>query len=135
MSVDKLQPIPDYGYHTLGKFTADRRSGNSAPRHSAMIFPRTRSVMKLHGVVKGTTIELEANPELPDGQRVVVELQIATTGLNTDRSSARDLQHRVATDTGFESIGRTRLLRERITARLGGNLLDSADLIREDRTR
>ena len=91
--------------------------------------------MKLHGVVKGTTIELEANPELPDGQRVLVELQIATIEVNTDRLSPRDLQHRAPTDTDCESIGRARLLRERIAARLGGNLLDSADLIREDRTR
>ena len=30
--------------------------------------------MRMHGVVKGTTIELEDDPELPDGQRVVVEL-------------------------------------------------------------
>ena len=91
--------------------------------------------MKLHGVVKGTTIELEDDPELPDGQRVVVELEIPTTVFDSGPLSDYGLENRVAAEPDFASIRRARLLRERIAARLGGNLLDSADLIREDRAR
>ena len=91
--------------------------------------------MKLHGVVRGTTIELEADPELPDGQRVVVELEIAMTEFNTDSISARDLESRIASDPEFASIRQARSLREKIATRLSGNLLNSVELIREDRAR
>ena len=91
--------------------------------------------MKLRGVVKGTTIELEADPELPDGQRVVVELEIQTAGFNADPLAGPDLKDRIATDPNLESIQQTRSLRDRIATRLEGNLLNSLDLIREDRGR
>ena len=77
--------------------------------------------MKLHGVVKGKTIELETDPELPEGQQVLVELEIPMPKIN--RALASD------------NTRRARALRERITTRLGGRLLDSVDLIREDRSR
>ncbi len=91
--------------------------------------------MKLRGVVKGTTIELEADPELPDGQRVVVELEIQTSGFNADPLDDPNLKDRIATDPNLESIQQTRSLRDRIATRLEGNLLNSVDLIREDRGR
>ena len=91
--------------------------------------------MKLRGVVKGKTIELEANPELPDGQSVLVELEIPTTEFKAVSLSSQELEDRITTDSAFETIRQTRMLRERITARRGGDLLDSADLIREDRSR
>jgi len=77
--------------------------------------------MKLHGVVKGKTIELETYPELPDGQSVLVELEISMPKSNHDPASA--------------NMSQARALRERIATRLGGRLLDSVDLIREDRSR
>ena len=91
--------------------------------------------MKLHGVVRGTTIELEANPELPDGQRVLVELEIPITESNTEPISELDLESRIASDPDFASIRQARSLRERIATRLSGKLLNSVELIREDRTR
>ena len=91
--------------------------------------------MKLHGVVKGRTIELESNPELPEGQQVLVELEIPTAESNGDPLSDLELEHRIATDPDFADIRQARELRERIAARLGGNLLTSVDLIKEDRTR
>ena len=77
--------------------------------------------MKLHGVVKGKTIELETDPDLPNGQSVLVELEICMPKSNPDLAS--------------ENIRQARALRERIAKRLGGRLLDSVDLIREDRSR
>lgn len=91
--------------------------------------------MRLHGVVKGKTIELETDPELPEGQPVLVELEIPTAELHANPLSDRELENRIATDPAFADIRHARELRERIAARLGGNLLDSVDLIREDRTR
>ena len=91
--------------------------------------------MKLHGVVRGTTIELEANPELPDGQRVLVELEIPITESNTEPISELDLESRIASAPDFASIRQARSLRERIATRLSGKLLNSVELIREDRTR
>ncbi len=91
--------------------------------------------MKLHGVVKGTTIVLQGDPELPDGQRVVVELEIPTTGTSADTLSDRELENKIATDPAFEDIRRARTLRERVAVRLGGNLPDAVDLVREDRSR
>jgi hypothetical protein len=91
--------------------------------------------MKLHGVVKGKTIELATDPELPEGQPVLVELEIPTPELNADPLSDRDLENRIATDPGFEDIRQARALRATIATRLGGSLLNSVDLIREDRSR
>ena len=91
--------------------------------------------MKLRGVVKGKTIELEANPELPDGQRVLVELEIPTSEFNVVSLSSRELEDRITTDPAFETIRQARMLRERITTRLGVKPIDSVDLIREDRSR
>ena len=91
--------------------------------------------MKLHGVVKGKTIELATDPELPEGQPVVVELEIPTPKFNAVSSSSRDLENRIATDSAFEDIRQARAIREGIAARLGGRLLNSIDLIREDRAR
>ena len=48
--------------------------------------------MKLHGVVKGKTIELATDPELPEGQPVLVELEIPTPEFNADPLSDRDLE-------------------------------------------
>ncbi len=91
--------------------------------------------MRLNGVVKGRTIELETDPELPEGQPVLVELAIPTVELDADPLSDLELEHRIAADPAFASIRQARALREKIAARLGGNLLNSVDLIREDRTR
>lgn len=91
--------------------------------------------MRLHGVVKGKTIELETDPELPEGQPVLVELEIPTAELDADPLSDLELEHRIATDPAFADIRQARDLRERIAARLEGKLLNSVDLIREDRTR
>lgn len=91
--------------------------------------------MQLYGVVKGKTIELEADPELPDGQRVLVDLEIPTTEPRPDAVADQELESRVASDPDFESIREARALRERIAARLGGDLLDSVELVREDRIR
>lgn len=77
--------------------------------------------MKFHGVVKGKTIELETDPELPEGQRVMVELEVLISKTNPAPAS--------------ENTSQARALRERIAKRLGGRLLDSVDLIREDRSR
>ena len=77
--------------------------------------------MKLHGVVKGKTIELDADPELPNGQSVLVELEITMPKSNPAPAS--------------ENIRQARALRETIAARLGGRLLDSVELVREDRSR
>ena len=38
--------------------------------------------MKLHGVVKSSTIELEGDPELPDDERALVELRILKAGID-----------------------------------------------------
>ena len=91
--------------------------------------------MKLHGVIKGKTIELETDLELPEGQPVLVELEIRTPELDADPLSDLDLENRIATASAFADIRQARELRERIAARLGGSLLNSVDLIREDRTR
>ena len=91
--------------------------------------------MKLQGVVKGTTIVLQGDPELPDGQRVVVELEILKTGTGADRLSDRELESRIATDPAFEDIRQARMRRESIATRSGGNLTNSVDLVREDRSR
>lgn len=91
--------------------------------------------MKLHGIVKGSTIELEGDPDLPDGQRVLVELEIPKAGIDAKPLSDRELENRIATDLAFEDIRQARALRERIAARLEGNLANSVDLIREDRSR
>ena len=91
--------------------------------------------MKLHGVVKGKTIELETDLELPDGQPVLVELEIPKSELDADPLSGLELENRIATARALADIRQARELRERIAARLGGNLLTSVDLIREDRTR
>ena len=91
--------------------------------------------MKLHGVIKGKTIELATDPESPEGQPVLVELEIPTPEFNADPLSDRDLENRIATDPGFEDIRQARALRETIATRLGGSLINSVDLIREDRSR
>ena len=91
--------------------------------------------MRMHGVVKGTTIELEDDPELPDGQRVVVELEIPTTGSHPGALSDREFEDRIASDPDFEDIRQARALRDRIATRQGGNLIDSVELVRQDRTR
>ena len=91
--------------------------------------------MRLNGVVKGKTIELDTDPELPEGQQVRVELEIPTVELRDNPSSDLELENRIATDPDFAGIRQARDLRDRISARLGGNLLNSVDLIREDRTR
>ena len=91
--------------------------------------------MKLHGVVKGSTIELESDPELPDGQRVVVELEIPRAGIYARPLSDGELENRIATDPAFEDIRQARALRGRIAARVVGDLPGSVDLVREDRSR
>ena len=91
--------------------------------------------MRLNGIVKGKTIELETDPALPEGQPVLVELEIPTAELHADPLSDLEIENRLATDPAFADIRQARDLRERIAARLGGNLLNSVDLIREDRTR
>ena len=91
--------------------------------------------MRVHGVIKGKTIELETDPELPEGQPVLVELEIQTAALHAIPPSDREFENRIATDPAFADIRHARELRDRIAGRLGGNLLDSVDLIREDRTR
>ena len=91
--------------------------------------------MKLHGVVKGSTIELEGDPELPDGQRVLVELEIPKVGIDIKPLSDLELENRIATDPAFEDIRQARALRDRIAARLVGDLPSSVDLVREDRSR
>ncbi len=91
--------------------------------------------MQLYGVVKGKTIELEADPELPDGQRVLVDLEISTTASHPGALSDHEFEHRIASDPDFEGIRHARALRERIARRRGGNLIDSTESIREDRMR
>ncbi len=91
--------------------------------------------MKLHGIVKGLTIELEGDPDLPDGQRVLVELEIPKAGINAKPLSDRELENRIAKDLAFEDIRQARALRERVAARLEGNLASSVGLVREDRSR
>ena len=91
--------------------------------------------MQLYGVIKGKTIELEADPELPDGQRVLVDLEIPAAEPRPDAVSDQALENRVASDPDFEGIRQTKALRERIAARLGGDLLNSVELVREDRIR
>lgn len=91
--------------------------------------------MRLNGVVKGKTIELDTDPELPEGQPVLVELEIPTGELHANPLSDLDLENRIATDPAFANIRQARELRARIAARLEGNLLNSVDLVREDRTR
>ena len=91
--------------------------------------------MKLHGVIKGKIIQLETDPELPHGQHVLVELDIPTTESSGAPLYDQDFENRITTDPAFESIRQARSLRERISFRLGGNLLNSANLIREDRLR
>lgn len=91
--------------------------------------------MRLNGVVKGKTIELETDPELPEGQPVLVELEIPTAESHGGPLSDLELEHRIATDPYFADIRQARELRERIAARLGGNLTTSVDLIRKDRSR
>ena len=91
--------------------------------------------MRLNGFVKGKTIELETDPELPEGQQVMVELKIPTAESHADALSDLELETRIATDPDFAGIRQARALRGKIAARLGGNLLNSVDLIREDRAR
>lgn len=91
--------------------------------------------MRLNGVVKGKTIELETDPELPEGQPVLVELEIPTADLHPNPLSDLDLENRIDTDPAFANIRQARELRARIAARLEGNLLNSVELIREDRAR
>lgn len=91
--------------------------------------------MKLHGVIKGKTIELETDPELSEGQRVLVELEITMPPSNPDSLSCGDFENGRATNPASENIRQARALRQRIAARLGGHLLNSVDLIREDRSR
>ncbi len=91
--------------------------------------------MRLNGVVKGKTIELDTDPELPEGQPVLVELEVSTAASNADPLSDLDLENRIATDPDFADIRQARELRNKIAARLAGNLLNSVDLIREDRAR
>lgn len=91
--------------------------------------------MKLHGVVKGKTIELETDPELPDGQSVLVELETTMPMPKPDPSPHRDLENGTSGDSGSDNMRQARALRETIAARLGGRLLDSGDLLREDRSR
>ena len=91
--------------------------------------------MKLKGVVKGQTIELDSDPELPDGQRVLVELAIPATEPIPQPSTDAGLEFLIATDPGFESIRQVRSLREAIAIRLGGPLPSSVEAIRADRSR
>ena len=91
--------------------------------------------MKLRGVVKGNTIELETDPELPEGQRVWVELEATMPTSNPDPSSHGNIESGISTESASENMRQARALRERIAARLGGRLLNSVDLIREDRSR
>lgn len=91
--------------------------------------------MKLHGIVKGKMIELATDPELLEGQRVVVELEIPPAEFSSDALYGRDLENRIATDPALEDIRQARAIRERIAARLGGSRLNSVELIREDRRR
>lgn len=116
--VDKSLPMPD--------------DGNYSGRESARV---NEAAMKLHGIVKGLTIELEGDPDLPDGQRVLVELEIPKAGINAKPLSDRELENRIAKDLAFEDIRQARALRERVAARLEGNLASSVGLVREDRSR
>ena len=91
--------------------------------------------MKVHGIVKGRTIELDADPELPDGQRVLVELEITIPTSNPDSLSHGDFENGRSANPASENIRQARALRDRIASRQGGSLLNSVDLIREDRAR
>ena len=91
--------------------------------------------MKLHGVIKGKTIELETDPELPDGQRVLVELEITMPTSNPDSLSHGDFENGKSASPASENIRQARALRDRIAARQGASLLNSVELIREDRSR
>ena len=91
--------------------------------------------MQLYGVVKGKTIELEVDPELPDGQRVLVDLEISSTASDRGPFSDQEFETRITSDHDFEGIRQARALRERIARRRGGNLIDSVESVREDRTR
>ena len=91
--------------------------------------------MKLHGVVKGKTIELETDPELPEGQRVWVELEATMPTSNPHPSSHGDLEKGTSSASGSDNMRQARTLRETIAARLGGRPLNSGELIREDRAR
>ena len=52
--------------------------------------------MKLNGVVKGKTIELDTDPKLPEGQPVLVELEIPTAELHARVCRQNNLVHIMA---------------------------------------
>ena len=66
--------------------------------------------MKLRGVVRGQTIELETSTGLPDGQCVQVELEIAASQTTAGTKADQDLETRIATDPAFEDIRQARAL-------------------------
>ena len=71
--------------------------------------------MKLRGVVRGQTIELETSTGLPDGQCVQVELEIAASQTTAETKADQDLETRIATDPAFEDIRQARALRGCVT--------------------
>ena len=67
--------------------------------------------MKLHGIVRGQTIELDVSTGLPDGQRVRVELETAAIPDTAETKRDPDLETRIATEPAFQNIREARALR------------------------
>lgn len=82
--------------------------------------------MKTKGVIRGTTIELDAAADLPDGQAVELEINALTApdAVASNPDHSQDDAMRAADE-----------LRQRIAERVGGNLDCSSRYVREDRER
>ena len=104
--------------------------------------------MKVRGTVKGNTITFDDCIDLPEGQRVEVEVHLVTPepaaeveGTTTEPSDARtypmppELEARIATEPQFENLRRADKIREELAKRWGGPRNLATQFIREDRER
>ena len=104
--------------------------------------------MKASGAVQGRTIAIDTPINLPEGQRVEVDIQIlareSETPARRDKSNEAvlrldmtkdEIDAIIATDPRFEGIRRLDRMRARLLERWGGPLDLSTQFIREDRDR
>ena len=101
--------------------------------------------MKVRGVVKGQTIELETPAGLPEGQQVEVEICVAAKAAQTEDAKERpapyapltpeELDAKIASDPKFEEMRKAREFRNKLEKQWGGKLNLSVQDVREDRDR
>lgn len=103
--------------------------------------------MKVRGTVKGKSIAVDAPLDLPEGQRVEVEVhpvmsELAAAEQERAAEMARwrgmteeEFEEVIATHPKFEHIRRADEIRNRLLERWGGPLNLATQFIREDRER